>query len=974
MIRRTFSRITRTDFQILYGAYVRSLLEYANPVVYSGRTKDVILSERVQRAATKMVAGLKSMDYETRLAVLDLFPLEYRRLRGDLILTYALFEQGLANRFFTVDPANTRRGHDPRETCASRLAIEVRDTLTCERQAKREEETFEDYTAVTDWERFVQSLENLLARWELRADGDPAVSRTFTCLLLTRVKNSVRFNNRFCLVFLLPRLDTSVAGCILANGSSNWSTSATLLARAICYKSVDVGFFHFCIYSIQLGSSVPHILDARDNKFDGHLAAPIACFGLTQALVLRPTEGEITGATRLHLLLSSVEMAVHAVRCPLPVLVAYSDPAYCYGVAAIPPLPSSSDAAQDEVKHEYQVSVLTGALNIDFSVGRMEDSVNPSCTHLDGLRELFLGKLGYPWRLSCPTPEVAIAARFTYVLPYWPEFAGLEHPSSLLSFDLTPLSSVFPQFHLAAVWPKVPKHAITQRPSYTVLKPEGAPDWYLQLFLGTSHADRLNANFSSSSTMANELTQQSTFADQPELLDWSRHQNRASREVVQLASQFNLPPATSLTHRLAVLLCNLNYLQPNPSSDSQLELMYNEFLLELKLRLDRLINLPTTKSFEESEQHSTALDPGERDDRAHTAVFTSRHNFSAFSDRERCDLHSILEHFSFYIEKARTSSSPSDSEFQDTQDAVKKEEDMEDAGTEPADEDEFFDASEDIPAAKLEPFSSPEEEFPDLVIIFATFDSSTLPILFSFAIPSPPTAPEEASEEARSILQWLHSLDLTRLLRLLMPSVCLEALITFHSLKLHPRLAPWYRNALDTLKLQIQIVLDRLSPGKANLDGCATWEERIAHTFAEALTLLAQFASRLTCLRELIMDYTLHGKRGYWPNGDAVDRGKLLCSLSFSSAQPELARSSSHIEHFRFTSSPQTWFSSYPPLDLRQPIAETYILQTVLGQPNPLASRPGPQRLYVQLSNKHQGKTYDCLSLAGAFSHDTQFF
>ncbi|KAG5452128.1 hypothetical protein CSKR_112555 [Clonorchis sinensis] len=80
MIRRTFSRITRTDFQILYGAYVRPLLEYANPVVYSGRTKDVILIERVQRAARKMVAGLKSMDYETRLVVLDLFRLEYRRL------------------------------------------------------------------------------------------------------------------------------------------------------------------------------------------------------------------------------------------------------------------------------------------------------------------------------------------------------------------------------------------------------------------------------------------------------------------------------------------------------------------------------------------------------------------------------------------------------------------------------------------------------------------------------------------------------------------------------------------------------------------------------------------------------------------------------------------------------------------------------------------------------------------------------
>ncbi|GAA54009.1 hypothetical protein CLF_111895 [Clonorchis sinensis] len=107
MIRRTFSRITRTDFQILCGAYVSPLLEYANARL----TSDVILIERVQRAATKMIAGLKCMDYETRLAVLDLFPLEHRRLRGDSILTYALFEQGLANRFFTVDPANTRRGH-----------------------------------------------------------------------------------------------------------------------------------------------------------------------------------------------------------------------------------------------------------------------------------------------------------------------------------------------------------------------------------------------------------------------------------------------------------------------------------------------------------------------------------------------------------------------------------------------------------------------------------------------------------------------------------------------------------------------------------------------------------------------------------------------------------------------------------------------------------------------------------------------
>ncbi|KER22471.1 hypothetical protein T265_09446 [Opisthorchis viverrini] len=105
MIRRTFSRIARMDFQMLHGAYVRPLLEYPNQVVYSGHTKDFTLIERVERA------GLKSVDYITRLKMFDLFPLEYRRLRGDPILTYALFEQSLTNRFSTVDPANTRRGH-----------------------------------------------------------------------------------------------------------------------------------------------------------------------------------------------------------------------------------------------------------------------------------------------------------------------------------------------------------------------------------------------------------------------------------------------------------------------------------------------------------------------------------------------------------------------------------------------------------------------------------------------------------------------------------------------------------------------------------------------------------------------------------------------------------------------------------------------------------------------------------------------
>ncbi|GAA53397.1 pol-related protein [Clonorchis sinensis] len=94
---------------ILYGAYGNPLLECANEVVYSVCKKDLTLIERVQRAATKMVPGPKSVGYESRFSVFALFPMECCNPRRGLISKCALFEQRLANMFFTADPTNIWR-------------------------------------------------------------------------------------------------------------------------------------------------------------------------------------------------------------------------------------------------------------------------------------------------------------------------------------------------------------------------------------------------------------------------------------------------------------------------------------------------------------------------------------------------------------------------------------------------------------------------------------------------------------------------------------------------------------------------------------------------------------------------------------------------------------------------------------------------------------------------------------------------
>ncbi|VDP91664.1 unnamed protein product [Echinostoma caproni] len=70
--------------------------------------------DRVQRYATRLVAGLDGISYEGRLQALELYPVSYRRLRGDLIYLWKVLRGDLGpelRALFPLRACNRTRGH-----------------------------------------------------------------------------------------------------------------------------------------------------------------------------------------------------------------------------------------------------------------------------------------------------------------------------------------------------------------------------------------------------------------------------------------------------------------------------------------------------------------------------------------------------------------------------------------------------------------------------------------------------------------------------------------------------------------------------------------------------------------------------------------------------------------------------------------------------------------------------------------------
>jgi len=100
-----------------YTVYVRPILEYASSVWSPHFIKYINSIENVQRHFTKRISSITELPYLERLAVMDLEPLELRRIKTDLTMYFKIYNNLSALSSDHLPCDNSVRTYHSRRKC-----------------------------------------------------------------------------------------------------------------------------------------------------------------------------------------------------------------------------------------------------------------------------------------------------------------------------------------------------------------------------------------------------------------------------------------------------------------------------------------------------------------------------------------------------------------------------------------------------------------------------------------------------------------------------------------------------------------------------------------------------------------------------------------------------------------------------------------------------------------------------------------
>ena len=166
MIRRTMVYKSPDVLTRLHKSLVRPHLEYCVSAWLPHYVKNRERLERVQHRFTRMVPGLKGLEYGGRLERLKLMTLEERRNRSDLVELFKI-SKGLPaipwNLFFRVGNSEITRGHSKKLATES-FKLDIRKYFFSQRVVNRQKRLGEEVVSAGTVETFRKRLEKLRMR------------------------------------------------------------------------------------------------------------------------------------------------------------------------------------------------------------------------------------------------------------------------------------------------------------------------------------------------------------------------------------------------------------------------------------------------------------------------------------------------------------------------------------------------------------------------------------------------------------------------------------------------------------------------------------------------------------------------------------------------------------------------------------------------------------------------------------------